>query len=435
MRQVEARCRFMLPALVALGLVAAACQPGGAATSTPPPTNGAAARQAANASGAPAATAAPTQPSGAGPAASRGTLKLGMLLAMTGSGSFYGQVMSRGAQVAVDQTNREGGASGYQLQLVIEDHKSGDADAGVSGARKLMDIDGVPVILTSFSAPTLAIHPLAMEKKVLLLNGGGVGAALVGKRGLYNTRMLSTQLVPFVVQWATQELKASRLATIFWNDAAGQGINASIKDTCGKLACQVVVEEPHDIGAKNYSAQLARIKAARPDALIVGSFGDDVGYIVNQARAQGMDNPILGVEWTPNAQKIGGRAMEGYVAVIDRFEPTGGDATTKAFVDAYRTAYGETPEFYAANYYELVRLVLRPLIQRVVERGDDPTRQGPLLEEMEKAIAEGSRFQSVYGGEMQLAKDGTVTKPAGLYRVQSDELALVARIVGGTIQR
>jgi branched-chain amino acid transport system substrate-binding protein len=369
------------------------------------------------------------------PAASKGTLKLGMLLAMTGSGSFYGQVMSRGAQVAVDQTNREGGASGYQLQLVIEDHKSGDADAGVSGARKLMDIDGVPAILTSFSAPTLAIQPLAVEKKVLLLNGGGVGAALVGKQGLYNTRMLSTQLVPFIVQWATQELKAKRIATLFWNDAAGQGINTSIREACGRLACQVVVEEPHDLGAKNYSAQLARIRAARPDALIVGSFGDDVGYIVNQARAQGLDNPILGVEWTPNAQKIGGQAMDGYIAVLDRFEPTGGDRATQAFVEAYRTAYGETPEFYAANYYELVQFVLKPLIQRVAERGADPTQPGPLLEEMDKAVAGGMKFQSVYGGDMQFSKDGTVTKPAGLYTVQGDELALLARIVDGKFER
>jgi branched-chain amino acid transport system substrate-binding protein len=422
MRQAGLRCRFLLSVLVALGLVASACQPGGGATSQPPPTSG-----------------TPTKPATADtapkPPASKGTLKLGMLLAMTGSGSFYGQVMSRGAQVAVDQINREGGASGYPLQLVIEDHRSGDADAGVSGARKLMDIDGVPMILTSFSAPTLAIQPLAAEKKVLLLNGGGVGAALVGKKGLYNTRMLSTQLVPFVVEWATQDMAARRIATAFWNDAAGQGINTAINDACGRLACQVVAQEPHDLGAKTYSAQLARIKAARPDVLILGSFGDDVGYIVNQARAQGLDNPILGVEWTPNAQKVGGQAMEGYIAVIDRFEPGGGDQATRAFVEAYRTAYGETPEFYAANYYELVQFVLRPLIQRAVERGDDPTQPGPLLQEMEKAVAEGSMFQSVYGGEMQFAADGTVTKPAGLYRVQGDELALVARIVGGTIQR
>ena len=50
------------------------------------------------------------------------TVKVGMLLAMTGAGAFYGQVMSRGAQLAVDQINRAGGVGGFKLELVIEDH-------------------------------------------------------------------------------------------------------------------------------------------------------------------------------------------------------------------------------------------------------------------------------------------------------------------------
>jgi len=369
------------------------------------------------------------------PVRAAGTLKIGMILAMTGPGAFYGQVMSHGTQVAVDQLNRTGGVGGYKLELVIEDHKSGDADAAVTGARKLLDVDKVPVILTSYSAPTLAIQPLAVEKKVLLLNGGGVGSALIGKPTLYNTRMLSSQTAPFAVQWATGKLGAKRVATLFWNDAAGQGVNGAIKETCDRLGCQVVAEEPHDLGAKNYSPQLARIRAARPDALALGTFGDDVGYVLNQARAYGLTVPVLGIDWTPNAQKIGGKAMEGYVIAVDRFDPGGGDDKTRAFVEAYKAAYKETPEFYAANYYEHVQFILRPLVKRVVDRKGDPTKPGELLAEMQRALAEHVAFPSVYGGEMQLHPDGTVTKPLGVYEVKDGNLALIGRIVGGKIQR
>ena len=362
------------------------------------------------------------------------TLKLGMLLAMTGPGAFYGQVMSRGAQLAVDQINKAGGLGGYKLELVIEDHKSGDADAGVSGARKMLDVDKVPVILTSYSAPTLAIQPLAVEKKALLLNGGGVGSQLVNKPNLYNTRMLSSQTAPFIVQWATGKLKAKRVAMLYWNDAAGQSVAGAIKETCAKAGCQVVAQEPHDIGAKSYTAQLARIKAARPDVLMLGTWGDDVGYVLNQARAYGLTVPILGIEWTPNAQKIGGKAMESYVIAVDRFDPEGGDAKTKAFVEAYRAAYKGAPEFYAANYYEHVQYVLQPLIKRVVARKGDPSKPGEILAEMASALKAGATFQSVYGGDMQLHGDGTVIKPLGVFEVKDGNLGLVGRIVGGKIQ-
>jgi branched-chain amino acid transport system substrate-binding protein len=378
-----------------------------------------------------AALAVTSQPS---PAQAQETVKIGMILAMTGPGAFYGQVMSRGAQLAVDQINKAGGIGGRRLQVLVEDHKSGDADAAVTGARKLLDVDKVPVILTSYSAPTLAIQPLAVEKKVLLLNGGGVGSVLVGKPTLYNTRMLSSQTAPFVVQWATSRLKAKRIATIFWNDAAGQGVNGAIKTACATHGCQVVAEEPHDIGAKTYSAQLARIKAARPDAVVLGSFGDDVGYTLSQARAYGITVPLLGVEWTPNAQKIGGKATEGYTIAVDRFDPTSGDARTKAFVDAYRAAYGDAPEFYAANYYEHVEFILRPLMKKIVDRGGDPAKPGELLAEMERALAAKFKFGSVYGGDMQLHPDGTVSKPLGVYEVKGDQLTLIGRIVEGKIE-
>ena len=362
------------------------------------------------------------------------TVKVGMLLAMTGPGAFYGQVMSRGAQLAVDQINRAGGVGGYKLELVIEDHKSGDADAGVSGARKMLDVDKVPVILTSYSAPTLAIQPLAVEKKVLLLNGGGVGSSLVGKANLYNTRMLSSQTAPFIVQWAVTKAKAKRVATLYWNDAAGQGVNNSVKETCAKAGCQVVAQEPHDIGAKSYTTQLARIKAVRPDVLALGSFGDDVGYILNQARAYGITVPIVGIDWTPNAQKIGGKAMDGYVIASDRFDAEGGDAKTKGFVEAYRAAHKDAPEFYAANYYEHVRFVLQSLMKRVADRKADPGQPGELLAEMERALKEGFAFPSVYGGDMKLHADGTALKPLGVFEIKDGKLVLVGRIVGGKIE-
>lgn len=379
-------------------------------------------------------SSAPEEESDAGAPAS-GVIKIGMSLAMTGPGSFYGKVMSRGAQTAVDMLNDAGGVEGYTLELVIEDHKSGDANAALTGGRKLLDIDQTPIILSSYTSPTLAIQPLAVEKGVLVFNGGGVGVDLIGKEALYNTRMLGSQIMPAVVRWAVEEHGVKRVATIFWNDAAGQGINEGTKETCAEVGCEVVVEEPHDIGQTSFSAQLARIKSANPDLVVIGSWGNDVGYIVNQARAQGIDVLIVGNEWTPDAQEIGGQAMEGYTVGIDRFDPEADFDLTKEFVEAYRDAYNEDPEFYAANYYEIVRMIVPELIKRAVAKGQDPSQPGALLEAMKEAVDEQHEFDSVYGGKMRLLADGTISKPAGLYEVENGELVLRGMIVEGRVQK
>src|SRR5690606_39829588 len=41
---------------------------------------------------------------------------------------------------------------------------------------------------------------------------------------------------------------------------------------------------------------------------------------------------------------------------------------TKECVEAYRDAYNEDPEFYAANYYEIVRMIVPELIKRAVAK-------------------------------------------------------------------
>ncbi|MQA84476.1 MAG: ABC transporter substrate-binding protein [Streptosporangiales bacterium] len=356
------------------------------------------------------------------PGGGGGTLKVGALYAMTGSGSFYGKVMSAGSELAAFEVNGSGGAQNYKFELMVEDHQSGDADVAVSASRKLIQVNSVPVILSSFTAPTVAVQSVAKTQGVLVFNGGGVGADLVGKENLYNTRMLGSQLMPALVQHASKEEGATRLATIFWNDAAGRSINKVTKDACGQAGCEVVAEEPHEIGATNFSAQLARIKARDPQMLVLGSYGNDVGYIVQQARRLGLNIPIIGNEWTPDAAKIAGDSLEGYTVIMDRFEPSSDDPEAKQFVAAYQKKNKDKPEFYAANYYDLVRYVVPDLIAMATKAGEDPTAKGVLVDQMAAAVKAKHQFKTVYGDAMVFSQDGTVNKPAAVFEVRDGEL-------------
>ncbi len=357
------------------------------------------------------------------PTAEGGEINIGALLAMTGGGSWYGEVMSAGAEQAVNEINEEGGVAGYELNLITEDHESGDADAAVSSVRKLLDVDDANVVLSSFTAPTVAVQPITSEAGVLLLNGGGVGDELIGQEALYNTRMLGAQLMPPLVEWALDEYDAQTFAVIHWNDDAGRALNDTVVRECEELGCEVVESEPHEIDERNFSPMLARIAAAEPDVLVVGSWGNDVGHILDQARRQGIEVPAIGNEWTPDAQEIGGEAMEDYVAVLDTFDADNPvHAEAEQFIEGYTESFGETPEFYGANYYELIRFVVAELVEMVVDDGGDPTEPGALVDAMEEAVAADHEFGSIYGDQMTFQGDGTILKPAGVYRVEDGSL-------------
>src|SRR5258708_13647898 len=102
--------------------------------------------------------------------------KIGAILAMTGQASFVGQVMSQGMKQAVDEINAKGGVDGIKLEAEIEDHKGGGGQDGVAAMNRLVSIHHVQALLTSFSAPTIAIAPIADQQHLLLVNGGPVRA-------------------------------------------------------------------------------------------------------------------------------------------------------------------------------------------------------------------------------------------------------------------
>src|SRR2546426_6330378 len=108
------------------------------------------------------------------------TYKIGAILAMSGQASFYGTVMSQGIKQAVEEINAKGGVNGIPLEAVIEDHRSGNAQEAVSAMNRLITIHGVKLVMTSFTAPTQAIAPIADQHQILLVNGGGGSNSLVG---------------------------------------------------------------------------------------------------------------------------------------------------------------------------------------------------------------------------------------------------------------
>lgn len=343
--------------------------------------------------------------------------KIGAILAMTGSGAWYGQVMSQGFLTAMDEINGQGGIDGIKFKAVIEDHQSGSGAAAISGFNKLVNVDKIPFSFTSYTAPTLSIIPVANEKHVLLLNGGAVGPKLVkASPYLFNNRMLAIMHGMGLAQRA-KERGFTKMAALYWNDDAGLGTHKFVEPRWKAMGGTIVAAEAHPVGATDYKPYLSKIMAANPDFLALWQWGKDWGIAVKQAREMGFAKPILGIEYTPDAAKIAGATAEGFEAVTDYFDPKGADAWTQKFVTNYKAKYKNEPEFYAANYYEGV-YTLAELIKKAKAKGGDYWNGKALRE----ALAEIKRFPSVYGGYVEFnPEDGTCKKKTALFVVKGGE--------------
>lgn len=100
-------------------------------------------------------------------------ITFGALPPLTGAGGPYGPAMLRAIQQVVEEANAAGGVRGRQIRVVAEDDQT-NPDAGVRGARKLIDVDRVTALMGTWaSSVTTAVAPLCWENRIPLFTVSG----------------------------------------------------------------------------------------------------------------------------------------------------------------------------------------------------------------------------------------------------------------------
>jgi branched-chain amino acid transport system substrate-binding protein len=339
---------------------------------------------------------------------------IGALFAMTGQASFYGQTMSQGMKQAIDEINAKGGVDGIKLEAAIEDHKGGGGQDGVAAMNRLISIHHAQAVLTSFSAPTIAVAPIADQQHIFMLNGGGVSPQLVGlSKYLFHNRSLSTDLARIAITYAST-LGGKKMAQIQWQNDVGDNIVKLADPLWKKLGGSIVATEAVAQGATNMDTQVAKIRAANPDVIGLWMFTPEVGLAIKRIRDFGMKQPLVGVEFTENDAKIAGAAANGYHFANDYFAPSDDNPWSKQFAADYKKRYGTDPDFYAANYYEGV-YVIAECIKRARAKGGDYWNGDALRE----ALLSNPKFDSVYGGQMVFQPNGVALKRTALFTVEN----------------
>ncbi|CUR58806.1 exported hypothetical protein [metagenome] len=359
------------------------------------------------------------------------TLPAGMLLAMTGQGSFFGKVMSQGAQLAAAQIKV---ADGFTYDITIADHKSGDVPTAIAATRQMITQDEIRILQTSYGAPSEAIVPQIAQNKLLSFNGGGSSPGQVGKDFLWQTRMIfGDDPAPGALAWIAKEFPDAKKLAIVGTQENGVAGAKTIAPAAWQTLTggTVVANEQHDVGATDFSSIVARIKSTSPDAILTFSFGDDVGYLVKQLREANVTVPIMGIEFTAQAAKVAGATYDTYNFATDFYDPANPNPWNKLFVSGHNDMFGEDPEYYGANYYEEVFFVWE-LVRRVLADGGDATDTVALQD----SLKANPTFKSLYGGDEATTgevafnpDDHTISKPMGVFSVKGGVPTKVADIV------
>ncbi len=168
-------------------------------------------------------------------------------------------------------------------------------------------------------------------------------------------------MFPTVLAYGVRKYGVKRVALIYGiDDALTRSAHDVQKKAVEALGLESVGIETYQRGDVDFSAQLTKIKAQKPDAIILGALAEEGAAILRQARQLGIDPKTVFIGCNANISaklfELAGSAADGILVGASWF--AGYDTPrSRAFVEAYRKRYGTTPDIYAAQGYDAAYLI------------------------------------------------------------------------------
>ena len=347
-------------------------------------------------------------------------IKIGEVDPLTGGVSQFGIGCHQGFVLAFEEINAEGGILGQKIELVTEDDQSKPGQSATA-VRKLITQDKVVALVgDATSSATLEAAPIAQADKIPMITPTATNPRIteVGDF-IFRVCFLDEFQGRVLARFAREKLKAQKIFTL---TDVKQDYSIDLlkffKEEFTKLGGTIVGEQSYSTGDTDFRAQLTPIRVAKPDAVFVPGYYQEVALIVKQARQIGLTMPFIGCDGWANQTllAIGGKAVDGCF-FTNHFSPDDQSPIVNSFVTKYQEKYGVLPDTFSALGYDAARL-LADAIKRA--GSSDP-------QAIRDALAKTAGFQGVTG-EISLDANRNASKPGLIVTVKQGKFEIAEKI-------
>ena len=245
-------------------------------------------------------------------AQSKEPIPIGTLCPLTGAGGSYGPDMQRSVVAVVERINKAGGIHGRPIQLFHEDDQT-NAEAGVRAARKLIDVNKVVAIVSTWaSAVTLAVKPLCVEARVFVIGVSGADSVTQGDHKGYiartqpNTQLQGRMYAKFVATKKEWKRVAYMALQTPYAQSFGDAFAGVLKAAGVTITDSLVYEDKKP----SYRSEVTRVLATNPDLIMLEGYTPDSIVMAKDIYKAAYKGAILGPSFAINAKFIEGVGAE-----------------------------------------------------------------------------------------------------------------------------
>lgn len=288
--------------------------------------------------------------------AEEGKLKLGFMSTMSGPIGALGNEQKRGLDMAIADLG--GKIGGLTVEVSVADDQA-EATAAVQAASKLIDKDKVDLITGIIATPAMIGASKTFLQSGRIVVSANSGPSLFAGKGcnpnLFFAAWQNDQTDEAVGVYLNEHGFKKVFFLGFDNQAGYDHINGAKRTYKGTN----VGEAYTPFSQLEFSAEIAKIRAAKPDALFVFLVGAPAVAFVKQYAQSGMKDSIPAFSFAlsdpmivkaQGTSALGIRVAGPYYTFID-------NPQNKKFVDQFKKKYGREPALYAAVQYDTVMLL------------------------------------------------------------------------------
>lgn len=258
---------------------------------------------------------------------------------LTGPAAALGLEMRVGLLAAFAEVNNAGGIHGRRLELISQDDGY-EPLRSIEAARRLLEQEKVFALAGPVgTATSAATQPIAAEA------GAPFIAPFTGveflrrpfKPNVVNIRASYWQEAEAVVERLTKDRGFTRIGVLFQNDAFGRNTLSGIKQALTRRGLSVAAEASYERNSENVADAIAKIGAAKPEAVMLIATYKPCAAFIRQAQAARMDTLLVTMSFVGANALVKDLGAQAAGVVVSQIVPVPTD-TSRPLVARYQAA-------------------------------------------------------------------------------------------------
>ena len=351
-------------------------------------------------------TAATTEAAGEGSGAYTGTpIKIGGIGPITGGAAVYGQAVKNAEELAVKEINAANGSDVFEWKFEDDEH---DAEKSVNAYNTLKDW-GLQVLAGPVTTtPSIAVAAETANDNMFMMTPAP--AVIESGDNVFQICFTDPNQGVASADYIADNKLGTKVGIIYdSSDAYSSGIYEKFKAEAAAKNLEIVTAEAFTADNKSdLSTQVAKCQEAGADLVFLPIYYQEASQILIAANKSGYEPVFFGCDGMDGILSIDGfdTSLAEGLMLLTPFAADAQDEKTQAFVTAYKEAYGDTPNQFAADAYDVVYAIYEAVLAGGLNGDMDASDICDAL----KAQFTSMTFDGLTGDSMTWDASGAVSK-------------------------